>query len=121
MIATPVLWLGSEIAISVTSISLPSILFLAQRAYRQGPRSLFSSRAGGSASRLVDSRRAVSDSASQDDRDTEFARLNNSGRELGTGSYSTVTRADGEPQWISDDQDNGKARGITVVSNVTVS
>ncbi|ETS75365.1 hypothetical protein PFICI_12309 [Pestalotiopsis fici W106-1] len=37
----PLLWLGSEIAIAIVCVSLPSILFLGQRAHRNGFRSLF--------------------------------------------------------------------------------
>lgn len=43
-VSTPILWLGSEIAISIISVSLPSIFFLAQRAYRDGAWSLLSTR-----------------------------------------------------------------------------
>ncbi|KAF3061499.1 hypothetical protein GL218_03013 [Daldinia childiae] len=41
-ISTPILWLGSEIAISIISVSLPSIFFLGQRVYRHGASSLLS-------------------------------------------------------------------------------
>lgn len=41
-IATPVLWLGSEIAISIVSVSLPSLFFLGKHAHRHGARALFS-------------------------------------------------------------------------------
>lgn len=65
------MWLGSEIAISVTSVSLPSLLFLAQRAYREGMRSLITTRPHRSTSRLMDSYGSANKDTSRDDADSE--------------------------------------------------
>lgn len=54
-VSTPILWLGSEIAISIISVSLPSIFFLAQHAHRNGIGALITTQSYLSRSRLPSS------------------------------------------------------------------
>lgn len=54
-ISQPVFWLGSEIPISIISVSLPSIFSFLRRAYQDGIRALVYRHPHGSRSKLIDS------------------------------------------------------------------
>lgn len=125
-ISTPVLWLGSEIAISVISVSLPSLLFIAQRAYRDGAWSLISTRPRGSTSKLISGRgySVNSQIPSQDGDETELSPPGegDNGLSTGTESHVSVSRTASPVRWDSDRRTEAMTQSrIHVRSDVFVS
>ena len=121
------MWLGSEIGISVTSVSLPSLLFLIQRAIRDGAWSLISTRGGGSRSRLVNPTGSRSHPYTRDDNSTEldkpsfeFSTVTMPG-EPSSNSYVTAVEGARQTEPGADGFEHPQATGIYVRNDIVVS
>lgn len=108
------MWLGSEIAISLISISLPSVFFLAQRMNIKGVWSLLTSRTHTSHTQASSSGHPVRDYQSSEKDDYGFAPRSPN------RSYLPHTRTTAEFVGANEDMENTKHDGIRVVQKTEV-